>query len=133
MGETQIRFKVYGPNGQVAELEAIMDTGATFSKIPESVAAGLGLEAKYETDVELADGRVIRRKLALLEIEIEELRRPVLVAIGEEGRPLIGYTALEFLGFKANPITRKLEKAMPIEYVGLTGSKLTSSKLKRST
>jgi predicted aspartyl protease len=93
MGETQICFKVYRPNGQVAELEAIMDTGATFSKIPESVAAGLGLEAKCETDVELADGRVIRRKITP-EIEIEEVRRPVLVAIEEEGRPLIGYTAL---------------------------------------
>ena len=49
-------------------------------------------------------------------MEIEGVRRPVLVAIGEEERPLVGYTALELLGFKVNPITRKLEKAMPIEY-----------------
>ncbi|MFW6118081.1 MAG: aspartyl protease family protein [Chloroflexota bacterium] len=116
MGETRINFKIYGANGQAAELEAVVDTGATFSKIPQSVAARLGLQAKYETDVELADGRVISRKLALLEIEIEEVRRPVLVAIGEEERPLIGYTALEFLGFKVNPITGKLEKTTAIEY-----------------
>ncbi|MBT9159960.1 MAG: hypothetical protein AAGB97_09470 [Dehalococcoidia bacterium] len=47
---------------------------------------------------------------------MEEVRRPVLAAIGEEEKPLIGYTALELWGFKVNPITRKLEKAMPIEY-----------------
>lgn len=116
MGETRINFKIYGINDQTADLKAVVDTGATFSKIPESIAARLGLEAKYETDVELGDGRIIRRKLALLEIEIEEVRRPVLVAIGEEEKPLIGYTTLELLGFKVNPITGKLEKAMPIEY-----------------
>ena len=48
MGETRIHFKVYGANGKAADLEAVVDTGATFSKIPESIAAMLGLEAKYE-------------------------------------------------------------------------------------
>lgn len=116
MGETRIKFKVYGADGQAAELEAVVDTGATFSKIPESVAARLGLHARYETEVELGDGRVVSRKLTLADMEIEGVRRPILVAIGEEERPLVGYTALEILGFKVNPVTRKLEKAMPIEY-----------------
>jgi len=116
MGETRIHFKVYGVNGKVADFEAVVDTGATFSKIPESEAARLELEAKYETEAELGDGRVIGRKLALAEIEIEGVRRPVLVTIGEEEKPLIGYTTLELLGFKVNPITGKLERAMPIEY-----------------
>ena len=44
MGETRIHFKVYGANGQAAELEAVVDTGATFSKIPNSVADTLKLE-----------------------------------------------------------------------------------------
>ncbi len=116
MGETRINFKIYGANDQAVKLEAVVDTGATFSKIPKSVVTRLGLEAKYETEVELGDGRVIKRKLTLVDMEIEEVRRPVLVAIGEEEKPLIGYTALELLGFKVNSITRKLEKAMPIEY-----------------
>ncbi len=118
MGETQVHLKVYGTNGEVEELEAIVDTGATFTKIPGSVVARLGLEAKakYETEVELGDGRVIVRRLVLAEVEIEGVRRPVLIAIGEEGKPLIGYTTLELLGFKVNPITGKLERAMPVEY-----------------
>jgi len=43
---------------------------------------------------------------------------PVLTAIGEEGeRAFIGYTTLELLGFKVNPITGKLERTFAIEYV----------------
>lgn len=116
MGETRIQFRVYGSKGKAADLEAVVDTGATFSKIPESIAVGIGLEAEYETEVELGDGRVIGRKLTLAEMEIEGVRRPVLVAIGEEEKPLIGYTTMELLGFKVNPLTGKLERAMPIEY-----------------
>jgi predicted aspartyl protease len=117
MGETRIQFKVYGVDGQAVDLEAVVDTGATFSKIPPSIAAKLGLEARYETEIELGDGRIIKRKLTLVEIEIEGVRRPVLATIGEEEKSFIGYTTLEILGFKVNPVTRKLERAIPIEYI----------------
>lgn len=30
--------------------------------------------------------------------------------------PIIGYTTLEILGFKVNPVTRRLEKTTAIEY-----------------
>ena len=117
MGETRTPFKIYGIDGQAAEVEAIVDTGATFTKIPRALASALGLQVKYETDVELGDGRIIQRGLALAEVEIERVRRPVLIAIGGEGeKPLIGYTTLEVLGFKVNPITGRLERAIAIEY-----------------
>ena len=115
MGETCIRFKIYGIDGKSTVLNAIVDTGATFTKIPLYVANELGLEAKYETKVELGDGHIITRKLAPAEVEIEDVRRLVLVSIGEE-KPLLGYTTLELLGFKVNPITGKLERTMAIEY-----------------
>lgn len=118
MAETKVLLKLYGPLGSV-ELEALADAGATFTKIPKGVAAKLGLEVKYEAPVELANRRVITRRLALaeIEIEIEGVRRPVLLAVAENGEtPLLGYTTLEALGFKVNPHTRKLEKAIAIEY-----------------
>jgi predicted aspartyl protease len=64
----------------------------------------------------LGDGRTVTRGLALGEVEIEGVKRPVLVAIGgDEEAPIIGYTTLENLGFKVNPITRRLERAPAIE------------------
>ena len=117
MGETIVKFKIYGSNEKFAELEAIVDSGATFTKIPEFIALKLELQAKYETEVELGDKRVVKRGLTLGEVEIENVRRPVLIAIGgNEERPIIGYTTLEILGFKVNPITGKLEKTYAIEY-----------------
>ncbi|MCR4404287.1 MAG: aspartyl protease family protein [Candidatus Acetothermia bacterium] len=119
MGETRAPFKVYGPNGKVVELEALVDTGATFTKLPGPVAGELELKARYETEVELADGRRVRRGLALAEVEIEGVKRPVLIAAGgEKEKPLIGYTTLEILGFKVNPITGRLERTIAIEYKG---------------
>lgn len=119
MGETRVPFKIYGADGVTLEIEAVVDTGATFSKIPGSIASQLRLEAKYESQVELGDGRVITRRLAWAEVAIQDVRRPVLIALGEEGeRTLIGYTTLELLGFKVNPVTGKLERTVAIEYFG---------------
>lgn len=118
MGEVVARIRVQGPKGS-ADLEALVDTGATFTKIPVRLASKLGLEAKYETQVELGEGRVIERALAMAEIEMDGVARPVLVTVGEEGeKPLVGYTTLEHLGFKVNPLTRRLEKTTAIEYRG---------------
>ncbi|GAI50623.1 unnamed protein product, partial [marine sediment metagenome] len=64
------------------------------------------------------DGRVIKRGLAPAEVEIEDVRRPMLVTVGKEGeKPVIGYTTLEILGFKINPITGKLKRTVAIEYL----------------
>ena len=108
---------MYARNGEAAGLEAVVDTGATFSKLRATTASGSGLEVKYETGVELADGRVVKRGLALAQVEIGEVRRPGLIAIGEEeDKPVVGHATLEILGFKLSPISGKLERSIAIEY-----------------
>ena len=107
---------MFGTRGSV-ELDALVDTGVTLTKIPKSEAERVGLETKYDAEVELADGRLVARKLGLAEIQIANVRRPVLLAVGTDGeKPVVGYTTLENLGFKVNPITRRLEPARPIEF-----------------
>jgi len=82
MGETRVKFRVY--SGELfAELEGLVDTGATFTKIPRSTASKIGLQARYEAEVMLGDGKTLTRSLALGEVEIENVKRPVLIAIGE--------------------------------------------------
>jgi len=116
MGETRVRVKLYGIRGW-KEIEALVDTGATFTKVQESVAREIGVDLKYDTTVEMEDKRLVQRKLGLAEIEFDWIRRPVLVAVSPDTEePLIGYTTLENLELKVNPVTRKLEKTKPIEY-----------------
>ena len=64
----------------------------------------------------LGDGRTLKRGLALGEVEVEGVKRPILITIGGyEKTPIIGYTTLEVLGFKVNPLTGKLERTPAIE------------------
>lgn len=116
MGDTYARLKIHGPKG-VREVEALVDTGATYTKIPRELAESVGLSLEYKTEVELADQRLVRRKLGLAQVEIAGVRRPVLLSVSEDDEhPLVGYTTLELLEFKVNPLTRSLERARPIEY-----------------
>ncbi len=116
MGQTLVTLHVHGPLGS-AQVEALADTGATFTKVPRAVVERLGLRPDYETSIELGDGRTITRNLALAEVELEGVRRPVLIAISETGeQPLVGYTTLETLGFKVNTVTHALESTPAIQY-----------------
>lgn len=116
MGDTYVNFRIHGSRGSL-EIEALADTGAIFTKIPRNESQKIGIEPRYETQVQLSTGVIVPRRVGYAEIDIEGLRRLVPVAIGEDGEPaILGYTALEILELKVNPITRKLERAVPIEY-----------------
>lgn len=115
MGQTNVTITVHGPQGST-RVETLADTAAAFTRIPGSAARELGLKDTYETSVELGDGRIVTHRLALADIQIQDVRRPLLVAIAEDGeRSLLGYTALETLGFKVNPVNHRLEKTAAIE------------------
>ncbi|HID17494.1 TPA: hypothetical protein EYP26_04280 [Candidatus Bathyarchaeota archaeon] len=52
--------------------------------------------------------------------EVENVRRPVFIAVDEDGeRPIVGYATLELLGFKVNPVAEKVEKTFAIEDWGV--------------
>ncbi len=115
MGQTLVNLRIYGPKGS-AEVEALADTPATFTELSSSAVDEAGLETAYETAVALADGGTITRPLALADVEIDGVRRPVLIAVDEdEGSALVGYTTLETLGFKVTTVTHALEPEAAIE------------------
>ena len=117
LGATYVRIGIQGNRGEV-ELEALADTGATFTKIPRRHAEKIGLEAQFETVVRLSPtGATVPRSVGYANIKVEGVRRLVPVAFGEDNEPsILGFTALEILGLKVNPATRRLEKSIPIEY-----------------
>lgn len=116
MGDTYATIRIHGPRGSI-ELRALVDTGATFTKIPRSDVERIGLEVRRETLVQLSTGQLVPRGLGFAEAELENIRGIIPVAIGADGEPpTIGYTALEIFEVKPNPTTRKLEPSRPIEY-----------------
>lgn len=116
MGATYVDLTLSGAAASDT-LRCLVDTGATFTKIPLALGQQLGLEIVRNVDIELADGRVVTRRLALASAEMEGVASPILVTLAEEGDvPLIGVTTLETLGFKVDPIAERLEPRTAMEY-----------------
>lgn len=116
MGATYADLSLSGSSASDT-LRCLVDTGATFTKIPMALGQRLGLEIVRQVEVELADDRVTVRPLALANAEMEGVRSPILVTLAEEaGVPLIGVTTLETLGFKVDPVAERLEPRTAIEY-----------------
>jgi len=70
-------------------------------------------ETPYAVEVTLADGRRVKTRLYLAEVEVKGRRGPALVAELDTPIPLLGVYALETLGFKVNPRTGEVEEISP--------------------
>ncbi len=116
LGETRVSVRLHGPRGH-ADVEMLVDTGATVTKIPQSIANRLGISPAYLAEVQLADGRVVERGESEAQVELHGRRRTIPVLIGpDHEEPLLGLTTLEILKLKVNPVTQQLEPAKWIEY-----------------
>lgn len=114
MGITIIRAAVRNPARPEKErlLEFLVDSGATFSVIPESVLNELGIEAHREQEFISADGTKIKRRIGDAIFEINGLKAASPVVFGEkEDSTLLGVFTLESLGFILDPFKRELRPA----------------------
>lgn len=97
---------------QALFLEAIVDTGATYSWIPEEILRRLDIKPIEVRPLKIASGKVIQRKLGLALITVRNKTMPTPVLFGDKGsEPLLGAITLEELGFSVDPIHRTLTPA----------------------
>ncbi|MBT9141527.1 MAG: hypothetical protein DDT30_02119 [Dehalococcoidia bacterium] len=91
------------------EIRMLVDTGATFTAIPEELAERLGIPRLKPRRTKLADSREVDVEVGVVDsIRINGREIPTLVLImGDE--PLLGVETLETLGLKVNPETGELE------------------------
>ncbi len=113
MGFTYVNVTVRGMKAS-RDVRMLVDTGSTYIVLDPKTIKELGLlETPYTVDLLLADGRRIRAKLFLAEVEVKGRRGPAFVAELNVPTPLLGVYALETLGFKVNPRTGELEEISP--------------------
>ena len=111
MGLTHVSVKVGNPaNGRRAEeVRCLVDSGAVYSLIPGSVLRRLGIKPHSKGEFVLANGDVIRRKLATVTLEYDGRRGDSMVIVGERrDDPLLGAITLESLGLVLDPFRREL-------------------------
>ncbi len=111
MGTFKVPISIANVNGgEARQVEALVDTGATKSKAPESLLYELSIRP-YDTDVvEIGDGSLEKWAVCTAAITYQGKRAECPVWVGpEDASVLLGATALEMLGFKVDPINETLE------------------------
>jgi predicted aspartyl protease len=110
MSTFRVTMEIGDPQGQRWQaVEALVDTGASYTWMPASVLRGLGVTPGFRFPFILADGRRIERDMAETRVRLDGQMRTTLVVFGDEGtQPLLDAHTLEGFGLAADPVNRRL-------------------------
>lgn len=99
---------IIGPDGE-ANIEALVDTAATYSWVPEDVLHDLGVQPITTKTFSLADGRVVQYQIGPVTARINGEEMPTLCIFGDSGtEPLLGALTLEAFLLAADPHNKQL-------------------------
>lgn len=109
MGITYVEGRVKGPLGE-RTVRFLVNSGATYTVLPEEVWRSIGLKPIREHEFILTDGTVIRRKVSECYISLPQGEGHTPVVLGEaDDHALLGVVTLEILGLVFNPFKRTLQ------------------------
>lgn len=110
MGTFRVSIQLAAVSGAHFEsMEALVDTGASYTWIPCDLLERLGVLADEERVFVLADGREVRYPMAWVRVRLGERIQPTLVVCGDTGtEPLLGAFTLEGFGLGVDPVNRRL-------------------------
>jgi len=110
MGHFKVPIQVGDRAGERFEaMEALVDTGATYTWIPRDVLQQLGVTPGEEWPFELADGREVHYPVGWISIGMRDRVQPTIVVFGEPGsEPILGVVTLEEFRLAADPVNRRL-------------------------
>jgi clan AA aspartic protease len=111
MGVTHVTVKVSNPadGRRTIDVQCLVDSGAVYSLIPGRILRRLGIRPHSTREFILANGEVIRRRVATATFEYEGRRGDSVVIVGEPGDdPLLGATTIEGFGLVLDPFRREL-------------------------
>jgi len=110
MGIVYITGKVRGPTGKEEEVRFLVDSGATYTLLPEKIWKSIDLTPKRHLSFVLADGTTVERGISECYIILPQGEAHTPVILGEaDDEPLLGVVTLEILGLMLNPFKRTLE------------------------
>ncbi len=110
MGTFTVSLQVGDLAGQqFVDVEALVDTGSTYTVLPKEVLERLGVKQEGHRRFEPGDDRIVEYPIGYARMRFEGDETIVLVVFGPEGSdPLLGATALEHLSLALDPIHQRL-------------------------
>ena len=115
MGHVQVKTAISSVDGtRTREVDAMVDTGATYTFMPRSMLRELGIVPTRVTEFELASGGTARYERGEALVRINGFAQVTPVVFGEDDvEPLIGVVTLEQLELAVDPIAGELTPARP--------------------
>ena len=110
VGHFRVPIQVGRRSGtRFSSLDALVDTGSTYSWIPRHLLEDLGVTPEQEWPFVLADGREVRYPMAWIQIRLDGRAAPTLVVFAPEGsEPILGAYTLEGFLLAADPVNERL-------------------------
>ena len=109
MDTFSVAIEISEPQAQRWEtVEALVDTGATYTVIPASILRALGIVPHDRRPFLLADDHQIELEVGHVWVRAEGRSAIVLTAFGANGRALLGAVTLETLGLAVDPVRQRL-------------------------
>lgn len=114
MSTFNVEIEIGDPEGGRWEtVEALVDTGSSYSVLPRPMLEGLGVPPHTQGGFRLADDRVLDREIGQTWLRVDGKSVITLVVFGENGSPpILGAYALEGLLLAADPVGHRL---IPVE------------------
>ena len=110
MGTFTVPIEVGAPSGgQFIQVEALVDTGSTFTVLSRDVLGHLGIESIETVSFQLADNRIVEYEVGEASVRLDGRERTTLVVFGAEGAsPLLGATTLQLFDLAADATRERL-------------------------
>ena len=133
MGHLHTDMTVRGSKAAVELKNVLIDTGATYTVLPEKVLEEVGAWGPVgEVEVELGNGENIKAQAYGVAIKIEEVEAPSIGITFEGAQTVIGVETLESIGLKLDPTTGRLEFTRPKGLAYFYWAKVTDEGIKRT-
>ncbi|MBI2918313.1 MAG: helix-turn-helix domain-containing protein [Chloroflexi bacterium] len=95
--------------GEFQELDALVDTGSTYTFVPRSLTAKLGIMPEDSFPFVLADGRRIEYPVAWVRVRLDGRQSLTICVFGEEDtQPLLGSFTLEAFRLAVDTVNKRL-------------------------
>src|SRR5262245_225876 len=113
MGTFFYPVRFIGPNGRETDVDALVDTGSSFSSLPGETLRRLGVTPIRRVRLTLADGQAHIQELGQVRAEVNGDEESTLVIFGEPESPaILGAYTLEGLALAVDPVEGRL---IPLE------------------
>ena len=102
--------------GEFAALEALVDTGSTYTVLGSDLLEALGVESTERQQFQLGDDSFVEYRMGEARLRLEGTERTNPIVFGPPGvTPLIGAVTLQIFRLAADSVNERLVPMPPIQ------------------